>query len=301
MTTGCRPGCRPTWPESWRADSASTSSSRGYRSPGELADDAVRDAWDVGNIGAEPARAETIAFTAAYCEIECTYLVPPGSPIAAIDEVDQPGRRVASAPRAAYDLWLERNLRHAELVRSSDLGGSFDLFINDGLDALAGLRPALVKDAAAIAGVTGARRQVLVGPAGHGDAARPRRRRVRVPAGVRRGDEGERVRRRPHRRPRRRRSERRSGGVRRLTTGRTYRSRRHRTAARAHRRRQERRPPMARCTAAAPCAIAAGNDAASAPASIHVSATSSHRLLPSLSAPRRLRPWTARSTTSNRS
>ena len=117
-----------------------------YRSPGDLADDAIRDAWDVGNIGAEPARAETIAFTAAYCEIECTYLVPPGSPITVVDEVDQPGRRVASAPRAAYDLWLERNLRHAELVRSSDLGGSFDRFVDDGLDALAGLRPALLQD-----------------------------------------------------------------------------------------------------------------------------------------------------------
>ena len=124
----------------------------GYRSPGDLADDAVRDAWDVGNIGAEPARAETIEFTEAYCEIECTYLVPPGSPIAAIDEVDQPGRRVASAPRAAYDLWLERNLRHAELVRSPSLGGSFDLFIDEELDALAGLRAALLKDAARLPG-----------------------------------------------------------------------------------------------------------------------------------------------------
>ena len=118
---------------------------KSYQSPGDLADDAIGDAWDVGNIGAEPARAETIEFTAAYCEIECTYLVPPGSPIASIDDVDQPGHRVASAPRAAYDLWLERNLRHAELMRSPDLGGSLDLFINDRLDALAGLRPALIR------------------------------------------------------------------------------------------------------------------------------------------------------------
>jgi polar amino acid transport system substrate-binding protein len=125
---------------------------RGYRSPGELADDAANDAWDVGNIGAEPARAEAIAFTAAYCEIECTYLVPAGSPIATVDDVDQPGRRIASAPRAAYDLWLERNLRHAELVRSADLSGSFQLFVDDGLDALAGLRPGLLKDAARLPG-----------------------------------------------------------------------------------------------------------------------------------------------------
>ena len=152
MTTGCRPVCRPTWPDELARRLGVDIELKSYRSPGDLADDAVRDAWDVGNIGAEPARAETIAFTAAYCEIECTYLVPPGSPIATIDDVDQPGRRVASAPRAAYDLWLERNLRHAELVRSPDLGGSFDLFINDGLDALAGLRPALIKDAERLPG-----------------------------------------------------------------------------------------------------------------------------------------------------
>jgi polar amino acid transport system substrate-binding protein len=125
---------------------------RGYRSPGELADDAEHDAWDIGNIGAEPARAEAIAFSAAYCEIECTYLVPAGSPISSLDDVDRPGRRIASAPRAAYDLWLERNLRHAELVRSADLGGSFQLFVDDGLDALAGLRPGLLQDAERLPG-----------------------------------------------------------------------------------------------------------------------------------------------------
>src|SRR4051794_31044210 len=109
-----------------------------FRSPGELADAATTDAWDVGNIGAEPARATAIAFTAAYCEIECTYLVPAGSPITSIDEVDRPGIRIASAPRAAYDLWLERNIRYAELVRADNLSGSYDVFIEQGLEALAG-------------------------------------------------------------------------------------------------------------------------------------------------------------------
>ena len=49
-----------------------------YKTPGELADAAASGVWDIGNIGAEPARAESIAFTAAYCEIEATYMVPPG-------------------------------------------------------------------------------------------------------------------------------------------------------------------------------------------------------------------------------
>jgi polar amino acid transport system substrate-binding protein len=117
-----------------------------YKSPGDLADAATSDAWDVGNIGAEPVRATAIAFTAAYCEIECTYLVGPGSSITSIDEVDRPGVRIASAPRAAYDLWLERNIKHAEIVRPDTLGGSYDLFVNERLDALAGLRPALIKE-----------------------------------------------------------------------------------------------------------------------------------------------------------
>ncbi len=117
-----------------------------YKSPGELADDAESGRWDIGNIGAEPAREEKIAFTAAYCEIEATYLVPAGSTVTTVAEVDQPGMRIASAARAAYDLWLEANLAHAELVRATGLDGSFDVFVDQGLDALAGLRPRLVTD-----------------------------------------------------------------------------------------------------------------------------------------------------------
>ncbi|MGC2076988.1 MAG: transporter substrate-binding domain-containing protein [Xanthobacteraceae bacterium] len=49
-----------------------------FKSPGELADAAGTGVWDIGLIGAEPQRAEKIVFTAAYCEIEATYLVPAG-------------------------------------------------------------------------------------------------------------------------------------------------------------------------------------------------------------------------------
>lgn len=117
-----------------------------YKSPGAVADDADSDKWDIGNIGAEPKRAERIAFTDAYCEIEATYLVPPNSDITTIDEVDQPGRRIASAHRSAYDLWLERNLRHAELVQVTGPDASFNALVDLGLDAMAGLRPGLTND-----------------------------------------------------------------------------------------------------------------------------------------------------------
>lgn len=123
-----------------------------YARPGILADACGTDAWDIGLIGAEPQRAETIAFTAAYAAIEATYLVPEGSPIASRDNVDRPGVRIASTARAAYDLWLERNIHHATLVHAQSIDGAFDLFREQKLDALAGLRPRLIGDQAALPG-----------------------------------------------------------------------------------------------------------------------------------------------------
>jgi len=49
-----------------------------YATPGEVADAAERNEWDVGLIAIEPKRAEVIAFCDAYVEIEATYLVPAG-------------------------------------------------------------------------------------------------------------------------------------------------------------------------------------------------------------------------------
>jgi polar amino acid transport system substrate-binding protein len=115
-----------------------------YQNPGELAD-AVAE-WDVGLIGAEPARAEQIAFTAAYLEIESTYLVPPDSKIRSVDEVDRNGVRIAVYGRSAYGLYLNRSIKNAELVNAEGLDASWELFVREKLDVLAGLRPRLVTD-----------------------------------------------------------------------------------------------------------------------------------------------------------
>jgi polar amino acid transport system substrate-binding protein len=118
-----------------------------YARPGELADAAGTGVWDIGLIGAEPQRAEKIAFTPAYVEIEATYLVPAGSPLKTIADVDKPGVRIAVSARSAYDLWLARNIKHAEVVRSEGGGGAaLKQFVDDKMDALAGLRPGLLSD-----------------------------------------------------------------------------------------------------------------------------------------------------------
>jgi polar amino acid transport system substrate-binding protein len=117
-----------------------------------VADAVGSDAWDIALIAADPARAESIAFSAAYVEIEATYLVPAGSPLHGIEDVDRSGVRIAVSERSAYDLYLARNLQHAELHRAKGLKGAFDLFVDRELDALAGLRPALIANAETLPG-----------------------------------------------------------------------------------------------------------------------------------------------------
>jgi polar amino acid transport system substrate-binding protein len=117
-----------------------------FKTPGELGDQAGKNIWDIGLIGAEPQRAEKIAFSAAYCEIEATYMVPAGSPIKSIADVDKKGVRIAVSARSAYDLWLVNNIKNATLVQVSGLDAAFQKFMSDKLEVLAGLRPGLLKD-----------------------------------------------------------------------------------------------------------------------------------------------------------
>lgn len=124
-----------------------------FKSPGELGDQVGKDVWDIGLIGAEPQRAEKIAFTAAYVEIEATYMVPEGSPITSIADVDRKGVRIAVSARSAYDLWLANNIRNATLVRATGLDAAYQMFVADKLDVLAGLRPGLLKDLAKAPGM----------------------------------------------------------------------------------------------------------------------------------------------------
>jgi len=115
-----------------------------YERPGDIADDAEKGMWDIGNIGAEPQRAAVISFTAAYCEIQATYLVPAGSSITSVEEVDQPGRRIAVTARSAYGLWLENNYKQGQLLQFNTAEEAIKAFVDQKMDAYAGLRPGLI-------------------------------------------------------------------------------------------------------------------------------------------------------------
>ena len=123
-----------------------------FATPGEVADAAERGEWDIGLIAIEPKRAEVIDFCNAYVQIEATYLVPDASPFQKVEDVDAPGVKIAVSERAAYDLYLSRTLKNAELHRAKGLPGAFELFKKEKLDALAGLVPALRDNAADMPG-----------------------------------------------------------------------------------------------------------------------------------------------------
>jgi polar amino acid transport system substrate-binding protein len=123
-----------------------------FQQAGQLADAVRDDKCDVGFLGAEPQRANEIAFTKAYLEIPVTFLVPAGSKIRSLAEVDREGVRIAVSARSAYDLYLSRTLKHAKLERVEGIDASYDLFTKQKLDVLAGLKPRLVSDAEKLPG-----------------------------------------------------------------------------------------------------------------------------------------------------
>ncbi len=98
-------------------------------------------ALDVVFLAIEPVRANEIEFTAPYVLIEGVYMVPKGSALKSVAEVDRKGVRIGVNKGSAYDLFLTRTLKNAELVRSEN---GVELFVEQKLDAAGGVKQPLV-------------------------------------------------------------------------------------------------------------------------------------------------------------
>jgi len=116
-----------------------------FDSAGKVTDAGKQGAWDVAFLARDPVRAQGILFTAPYVVIEGTYMVSTASPLQSVEEVDRAGTRVAVGRGSAYDLYLTRALRNAELVRAPSSPEAIDLFIHDRLEAAAGVTQPLVE------------------------------------------------------------------------------------------------------------------------------------------------------------
>lgn len=120
-----------------------------YEAAGHVFADVHNDVWDLAFMAIDPKRAERVAFTKPYVIIEGTYMVSADSALRNVDDVDHDGIRVAVGKGAAYDLFLSRHLKHAQLVRASTSATAIDLFVEQGLDAVAGVRQPLMTYASA--------------------------------------------------------------------------------------------------------------------------------------------------------
>jgi len=96
---------------------------------------------DIVFLAIEPVRAAEIAFSPPYVIIEGVYMVPNGSPLKTIADVDRDGVRIGVNKGSAYDLYLTRTLKSATLVRGAD---GTDLFVKEKLEAAAGVKQPLV-------------------------------------------------------------------------------------------------------------------------------------------------------------
>jgi polar amino acid transport system substrate-binding protein len=102
---------------------------------------------DFGFFAIDPLRGETIAFTAPYVLIEGFYLVRDDSPIRTNAEVDHAHNRVAVGKGSAYDLFLTRELKAAQIVRAPSSPAVVSTFIDQALEVAAGVKQQLEADA----------------------------------------------------------------------------------------------------------------------------------------------------------
>jgi polar amino acid transport system substrate-binding protein len=96
---------------------------------------------DIVFLAIDPVRAAEVAFTAPYVIIEGVYMVPKDSSLISVADVDREGVRIGVNKASAYDLYLTRSLKHAKLVRGES---GVDLFVNEKLEAVAGVKQPIV-------------------------------------------------------------------------------------------------------------------------------------------------------------
>jgi polar amino acid transport system substrate-binding protein len=112
--------------------------------PGDVADAADKNTWDVAILAIEPARAQSIAFSPPMTEIEATYVVHKDSKLQTVAQVDAAGVRITAPEKAGYELYLTRTLKNATLIRAKNFTACVELFNQRGADALASLKPTLL-------------------------------------------------------------------------------------------------------------------------------------------------------------
>ena len=117
-----------------------------FKNPGLLADAIDYDKWDVGNFAYEKKRAKIIDFSNPYVNIDANFLLRKNSEINQNHDVDNKNNKIAVVNRSAYDLWLSDNYKKAKIIRAKTIIETHNLFYNQDVNILAGLKPKLLEE-----------------------------------------------------------------------------------------------------------------------------------------------------------
>jgi polar amino acid transport system substrate-binding protein len=124
-----------------------------FDAAGKSVDAVTEERADIGFFAIDPKRGEGIHFTAPYVLIEGWYVVREGSPVMAMEEVDQAGTRVVVGKGSAYDLFLSRELKNATILRAPSSPAVVEYFLAQGADVAAGVKQQLEADARRLGGL----------------------------------------------------------------------------------------------------------------------------------------------------
>jgi len=124
-----------------------------FESAGRVVEAGKAGGWDIGFVALDPARAAEIAQSPPYVVIEGAYMVRTGSPITSNDQVDRKGHRVVLGRNSAYDLYLTRVLKQAEILRTPTSPEVVDTFVKGNYEVAAGVKRQLELDAQRTPGV----------------------------------------------------------------------------------------------------------------------------------------------------
>jgi polar amino acid transport system substrate-binding protein len=124
-----------------------------FNTAGKSVEAVSEERADIGFFAVDPLRGQAISFTAPYVLIEGFYLVRICSPISANQDVDQPCNRVVVGKGSAYDLFLSRELKFAQIVRAPTSPTVVQMFDEQNLEVAAGVKQQLEADADKLPGL----------------------------------------------------------------------------------------------------------------------------------------------------
>jgi polar amino acid transport system substrate-binding protein len=108
-------------------------------------------ACDMGFMGPDPTRTG-VEFSPPLLQLDYTLLVPAGSSIQRMADVDRPGVRIAAVSHHASTLTLSRILKQAQLIQAATPDPTFELLRSGQADAFASIRGVLLDYSAKLPG-----------------------------------------------------------------------------------------------------------------------------------------------------